>query len=96
MWLGRLQPLEPVELERWFEGLEELEQKEREEQPARVSEHKFRARLGRAIAFICVGGFLVPYILARLFLLVEIFRTLGFLPPHAFVDTWSGSLPHFG
>lgn len=43
-----------------------------------------------------IGLFLVPYVLARLFLLVEIFRTLLFLPPEAFVDTWSGSFPHLG
>jgi hypothetical protein len=36
------------------------------------------------------------YILARLFLMVEIFRTLFFLPPEAFIDTWSGSFPHLG
>jgi hypothetical protein len=38
---------------------------------------------------------LVTYILARLFLMVEIFRSLFFLPPEAFIDTWSGSFPHF-
>jgi hypothetical protein len=38
---------------------------------------------------------LLTYILARLFLMVEIFRSLFFLPPEAFVDTWSGSFPHF-
>jgi hypothetical protein len=35
----------------------------------------------------------VIYIIARLFLLVETFRTLGFLPPDAFVATWVSSLP---
>ena len=38
---------------------------------------------------------LVTYILARLFLIVEIFLSLFFLPPEAFIDTWSGSFPHF-
>ncbi|PMD14871.1 hypothetical protein NA56DRAFT_582915 [Hyaloscypha hepaticicola] len=40
--------------------------------------------------------FIVPYFLARLFLIVEIFRSLFFLPPEAFIDTWSGSFPHWG
>lgn len=34
------------------------------------------------------------YILARLYLLVEMFRTLGFLPPEAFTATWSSQIPH--
>jgi hypothetical protein len=40
--------------------------------------------------------FLTIYVLARLFLIVEIFRSLFFLPPEAFIETWSGSFPHFG
>lgn len=35
------------------------------------------------------------YITARLFLLVEIFRTLLFLPPLAYVRTWTADIPHF-
>ncbi|MCJ1263857.1 hypothetical protein MMC22_003727 [Lobaria immixta] len=33
---------------------------------------------------------------ARLFLMFEIFRTLCFLPPEVFIDTWSGNFPHWG
>jgi hypothetical protein len=36
------------------------------------------------------------YIIARLFIMVEIFRSLLYLPPEAFADTWSGSFPHWG
>ncbi len=36
------------------------------------------------------------YIVARLFLLVETFRSLGFLPPGAFVSTWVSNVPFFG
>jgi hypothetical protein len=36
------------------------------------------------------------YITARLVLLVETFRTLFFLPPLAFVSTWTANIPHFG
>ena len=34
------------------------------------------------------------YMLARLFLLVEIFRTLCFLPPDAYISTWATNIPH--
>ncbi len=36
------------------------------------------------------------YVVARLFLLVEIFRSLGFLPPGVFVSTWVSNVPSFG
>jgi hypothetical protein len=49
-----------------------------------------------AFASTLISGFLVPYVLARLFLVFEMFRSLLFLPPEAFVDTWSDSLPHWG
>jgi hypothetical protein len=49
-----------------------------------------------ALGLIAVFGFLIPYVLARLFLIIEMFRSLFFLPPEAFIDTWSGSFPHWG
>jgi hypothetical protein len=36
----------------------------------------------------------VLYFAARLLLLVEIFRTLCFLPPSAYVATWAANVPH--
>lgn len=36
----------------------------------------------------------ILYIIARLTLLVEIFRTLFFLPPDAYVSTWASDIPH--
>lgn len=39
---------------------------------------------------------IIIYVPARLFLMIEIFRTLFFLPPGAFIDTWSGTFPHWG
>lgn len=49
---------------------------------------------------ICLGNSVfisyLLYILARLFLIVEVFRSLLYLPPGAFIETWSGSFPHFG
>jgi hypothetical protein len=44
------------------------------------------ARPVRIISFL--------YCVARLFLLVEIFRTLCFLPPEAYISTWTSSIPH--
>ena len=41
-------------------------------------------------------GLTSMYFLARLFLIVETFRTLFFLPPEAFIETWSGDFPHWG
>jgi hypothetical protein len=37
---------------------------------------------------------LFTYVVARLFLLVEVFRTLCFLPPGAYVATWASNVPH--
>ncbi|PVH80741.1 hypothetical protein DL98DRAFT_515134 [Cadophora sp. DSE1049] len=36
------------------------------------------------------------YVLARFYLLVEVFRALAFLPPDAYTSTWSSSIPHVG
>ena len=37
---------------------------------------------------------LILYVVARLYLLVEIFRTLFFLPPSAYISTWATNVPH--
>ena len=37
---------------------------------------------------------LILYVVARLYLLVEIFRTLFFLPPSAYISTWATNIPH--
>jgi hypothetical protein len=34
------------------------------------------------------------YILCRMYILVEIFRDLAYLPPHAFVATWTSAIPN--
>lgn len=43
-----------------------------------------------------VFGFAVYalYALCRIFIIVELFRALGYLPPESFLTTWSASLPH--
>jgi hypothetical protein len=39
---------------------------------------------------------ILVYTSARLYILVEIFRSLFYLPPGAFIGTWSSSIPHIG
>ncbi|KAI2996637.1 hypothetical protein CAN33_0032150 [Aspergillus niger] len=50
--------------------------------------------------FYFVAILLIPcaiaYIVARLFIVVEMFRTLAFLPPDAYVATWSSEIPNIG
>lgn len=58
-----------------------------------VEDAKWRKR---KVAGIILVGFVVPYVLARLFLMVEMFLSLAYLPPEAFTSTWSASLPHWG
>ncbi|GKZ26527.1 hypothetical protein AbraCBS73388_002771 [Aspergillus brasiliensis] len=41
---------------------------------------------------VCMLG----YIVARLFIVVEMFRTLAFLPSSAYVATWSSEIPNLG
>ena len=36
----------------------------------------------------------VLYIVARLYIMVELFRSLLFLDPKAFAFTWSSNIPH--
>lgn len=38
----------------------------------------------------------IVYFWARMFLLVEMFRSLYFLPPEAFLTTWANNWPHIG
>ncbi|KAJ9487917.1 hypothetical protein VN97_g5395 [Penicillium thymicola] len=38
----------------------------------------------------------VVFILARLFITVEVVRSLAFLPPGAFIGTWTANIPHVG
>ena len=56
-------------------------------------EGKTASRLHGLILLVC---FICPYVLARAFLLVEIFRSLFFLPPEAFIDTWPGAILFWG
>jgi hypothetical protein len=46
-----------------------------------------------SVVFSVITGM---YVLARLYLIVEMFRTLFYLPPEVFGDTWPSNFPHFG
>ncbi|KAK1751514.1 hypothetical protein QBC47DRAFT_391990 [Echria macrotheca] len=39
--------------------------------------------------------FIVPYVIARLFIIAEMIRSLFHLPQEAYVDTWAGAFPHW-
>ena len=43
-----------------------------------------------------IMGFFYSYLVARIYIMVEVFRTLCFLPPEAFRTTWSTNVPHIG
>ncbi|KAK4085540.1 uncharacterized protein Triagg1_530 [Trichoderma aggressivum f. europaeum] len=36
------------------------------------------------------------YVIARIFIVVEMFRTLCFLPPGSYISTWTSNIPHVG
>ena len=38
--------------------------------------------------------FALPYLIARLYIIVEVFRCLCYLPPEAFLTTWAANVPH--
>jgi len=38
----------------------------------------------------------IVFVVSRLFIIVEVFRSLAFLPSEAFRSTWSANLPHLG
>jgi hypothetical protein len=44
------------------------------------------------ILLLCL--ILASYVVCRLFLVVEVFRCLCFLPPSAYVATWATNVPH--
>jgi hypothetical protein len=51
------------------------------------------SRMRRLWGLVLLIVFLVPYLLARLFILFDVFRTLFALPPKAFVNTFASNLP---
>jgi hypothetical protein len=52
---------------------------------------KFMAGLAAGITMLSIP---VIYVVCRLFLVVEVFRCLCFLPPSAYVATWAANVPH--
>ena len=52
-------------------------------------------QLDNVMAFLAVPT-MATYALARLFLIAEMFRTLFFLPPSAYIATWTANAPMFG
>ncbi|KAL7957755.1 hypothetical protein V8C34DRAFT_324935 [Trichoderma compactum] len=49
------------------------------------------------IVVACIQPLLMfLYIVARLVIIVEMFRTLCFLPPRSYISTWTSNIPHVG
>jgi hypothetical protein len=53
------------------------------------------ALLSNSYLYLTLLGPPASYTLARTFLLVEVFRSLCFLPPEAYISTWASYVPHF-
>ncbi|OQO04191.1 hypothetical protein B0A48_10801 [Cryoendolithus antarcticus] len=51
---------------------------------------------GAFVVSLMLFGPICIYALARLVLIVEMFRSLAYLPPEAFIATWTTNVPHFG
>lgn len=56
--------------------------------------HVKRFQSLRSYLWVIEGIVMLSYTLARLYLLVEVFRSLCFLPPEAFLATWTQQIPH--
>jgi hypothetical protein len=70
----------------WFVGLSIVVFAIRAEDIESEDAPKWFVPLQRVIFF--------SYVLARFYLLVQIFRTLWFHPPNAYVATWASNIPH--
>ncbi|CAG7999667.1 unnamed protein product [Penicillium salamii] len=57
----------------------------------RNAEH-LRVRVVDIFLYLTTGLFAI----ARIFIIVEVIRSLAFLPPRAFLATWSNNIPHAG
>jgi hypothetical protein len=62
--------------------------------PLLVNEYVIQGRVPIILIKIWDIFFGSLYVLARAFLLVEIFRTLFYLPEDAYVTTWASNFPH--
>ncbi|KAL6901441.1 hypothetical protein GGI43DRAFT_403037 [Trichoderma evansii] len=62
--------------------------------PQDGSKHKLLSIIPNRCGIFLFLIVLLLYTASRLIILVEMFRTLCFLPPDAFVSTWASNLPH--
>lgn len=69
--------------------------KQRARRASRERPEEFQTRFLNNIAIV-IWLFALPYLVARIYIIVEVFRSLCFLPPDAFVTTWASSVPHVG
>ena len=66
-----------------------------DEMVAQDYEKKRREEAIRIVGWVMVLAFVLPYTVARIYIIVEMIRSLFYLPPEAFVETWSASFPHW-
>ncbi|KAL6818796.1 hypothetical protein GGI42DRAFT_310727 [Trichoderma sp. SZMC 28013] len=55
-----------------------------------LSRHSYQHRLFMGALYLLVA----LYFIGRLFILIEMFRTLFFLPPTSYISTWTSNAPH--
>ncbi|MCJ1384098.1 hypothetical protein MMC17_007214 [Xylographa soralifera] len=60
---------------------------------AREPPGSFQIRYLNKVSYM-IWFFALPYLVARLYIIVEVFRCLCYLPPEAFVTTWAANIPH--
>jgi hypothetical protein len=52
--------------------------------------------LAYSTGHLFLGMVTLALVIARLFIIVEVFRSLYYLPPENYVNTWATNIPHFG
>jgi len=55
-----------------------------------------RSLVAKRYAAVIFYFFATIFAFARLFIIVEALRSLAYLPPGAFLATWTSNLPHVG
>jgi hypothetical protein len=53
-------------------------------------------RLYQNLKYTNYDSIILSYVVVRLFLMAEMFRSLFFLPPDAFMSSWPSTIPHIG
>lgn len=60
------------------------------------SGHFSRGRIRHFWQLLALPALLIPLLCARLYILVEAYRSLYYLPPESYITTWTSNVPRFG